>query len=165
MKDLTEAQISELESQVRQGDSDNKYFKRVQAVCWLSQGRTVLEVMEFSGFSRTYVFRLRAKYEAKGLEGLRSNYVGSNYRKLSYAEEAAALEKLSKVAESGKFVRAQELSKQMESITGVCYQIDAFYRLLWRHNWRKVMPRGKHPRAADEAACEAVKKLTLRSDS
>jgi len=36
------------------------------------------------------------------------------------------------------------------------------YDLLARHGWRKVMPRGKHPKQADEATQEASKKLTPR---
>ena len=34
------------------------------------------------------------------------------------------------------------------------------YMLLKRHGWRKVMPRAKHPKKADEEVIQASKKLT-----
>jgi hypothetical protein len=35
--------------------------------------------------------------------------------------------------------------------------------LLERHDWRMVMPRGKHPKKASEAEIEASKKLKLNT--
>ena len=37
------------------------------------------------------------------------------------------------------------------------------YRVLKRHEWRKVMPRARHPKSAGPEAIEASKKLTLQS--
>jgi transposase len=88
------------------------------------------------------------------------HYVGSNYRKLSYDEEAETLAQLA-VEVEGKCMRARDVLELFESKTGVTYAKDAFYRLLHRHGWRKVMPRGQHPKAADEETREAAKKLTL----
>ena len=161
MKHYTKEQVKELETAVREGDSDNKYFKRLQAVSWRAGGRTIKEIAELSGYNRSSVLRLCANYMQGGLKALRAQYVCNN-RKLSYADEAATLEKLSESATVGKYVRASELLQQFEAITGVSYQIDAFYRLLWRHGWRKVMPRGQHPKKASDEAIEASKKLTLR---
>ena len=39
------------------------------------------------------------------------------------------------------------------------------YRVLHRHNWRKVMPRSKHPNKASEEVIEASKKLIPESKS
>lgn len=41
------------------------------------------------------------------------------------------------------------------SYTGRVY----VYNVLKRHGWRKKMPRSRHPKAADQEACEASKKL------
>jgi len=37
------------------------------------------------------------------------------------------------------------------------------YMLLARHNWRKVMPRGQHPKKASETEIEVSKKLRLNT--
>jgi transposase len=160
MKEYTNSQRIELEEQLKRRDIGSKFLRRIQAVYWRKQGRTLREVAELSGYSLRTVFRLCGAYEERGLEGLRSHCVGSNNRKLSHEAEAAVLEKLSVEAVGGISVRASELLKRFEELAGVSYNIDAFYRLLHRHGWRKVMPRGQHPKAADEETREAAKKLT-----
>jgi len=160
MKGFTKEQKLELEQQVRQGNADNKLFKKVQVVNWRAQGRSIDEIVELSGLSCATVFRACAAYRSGGVGSLRERYAG-NYRKLSFAEEAAALDKLSVGAGIGKYVRVKELLRQFEELTGVTYHMNAFYLLLHRHGWRKVAPRGQHPKAADKASCEDAKKLTI----
>lgn len=36
------------------------------------------------------------------------------------------------------------------------------YRVLWRHGWRKVMLRSKHPKKASEEVIEASKKSSKK---
>jgi len=159
MKRFTVAQEQELAEQLKQGTTDRRFYKRVQAIYWRTQGRKWKEIAEYSGLRESTLWELCASYRKEGLNGLRSHYVCNN-RKLSYADEAAALEKLAEKANVGKYVRASDLSERFKEITGVSYQIDAFYRLLWRHGWRKVKPRGQHPKKASDEAIEASKKLT-----
>jgi len=161
MKRYTNEQVAELEKAVRSGEADINFFKRVQVVYWRSQRRSMKEVAGISGYSESGILWLCSEYRRAGLDALRSKSKCNN-RKLSYADEAATLEKLSECATVGKYVRASELLQQFEALSGVSYQIDAFYRLLWRHGWRKVMPRGQHPKKASDEAIETSKKLTLR---
>jgi len=159
MKHFTVEQANELQVAVCHGDTDSKFFRRVQSVYWRSQGRKLADVASLSGYSEPSIIRLCAKYRSGGLNALRAQYETNN-RKLSFAEEEAALNALAGVAAVGRYMRVQELLTQFAEKTGVTYQIDAFYRLLWRHGWRKVMPRGQHPKKASEEAIEASKKLT-----
>jgi len=163
MKRFTKEQRDELEQEVKRGDVDITYFKRLQAVCWRAQERSLGEAASLSGFSVNTVLRLSRNYQTGGLEALRSKYVGSNNRKLSYAAEAQYLEKIMKVTENSSFIRAQDLLVLFERISRESYNINSFRCLLRRHGWRKVVPRSKHPAAADEETCEAAKKLTLMS--
>ena len=165
MRRFTNEQKVELEQEVRRGDADNTYFKRVQAACWRAQGRSLSEASGLSGFSVNTVLRLSRNYQNGGFESLRSKYVGSNNRKLSYAEEALCLEKIMRVTEKSEFVRADQLLLLFERISHQSYSLNSFRCLLRRHGWRKVLPRPKHPEAADEETCEAAKKLTLWSKS
>jgi transposase len=50
----------------------------------------------------------------------------------------------------GKFVRIAEMQQKFKGKTGVTYKSSGFYKLLKRHDWRKVMPRGKHPKKSRE---------------
>jgi len=159
MRKYTDEQKNELEAQVKRGDSDIRFFKRVQAVYWRAHGQTAHKVKELSGYSSRALCDLCKAYADRGLDGLRPRPAGSNNRKLTYEQEAAVLAELSSEI-GGRCVRAFELSELFKEKAGVGYGIHAFYRLLHRHGWRRVMPRGQHPKAADEETCEAAKKLT-----
>jgi len=120
------------------------------------------DVAKLMQVSKSTVGRVCAAYKLQGLKGLDFQYKGGNSRKLPEAEEKRILSDLGVDAASGQFVRVSELLAKFEAASGVHYEYTAFYYLLRRHNWRKVVPRGRHPKAADEATCEAAKKLTLR---
>jgi transposase len=165
MERFTKEQKDELAQEVKRGDGDITYFKRVQAVCWRTQGRSIREAARLSGFSVNTVLRLSRNYQKGGLEALRSKYVGSNNRKLSYAAEALYLEKILRVTDKSSFLRVKDLLVLFERISQESYSIDSFRCLLLRHGWRKVVPRPKHSEAADKETCEAVKKLTITSKS
>jgi transposase len=160
MKKFTTKEIETLSKQIAQGDKDSRYYRRVQAVYWRSQGRNNQEVISLSGFGTTSIVRFCNQFQKYGLEGLRSHYAGPNNRKLSHEEEAAILEKLISGASVGKYVRGVELLKQFEELSGISYHINGFYALIHRHGWRKLMPRGQHPKKANDEAIEASKKLT-----
>ncbi len=164
MKKFSEEQKRELAEAVESCEANDRYFKRVQAVYWRAMGRKLKDVADFSGYNERNISRLCADYMAKGLKGLRTKSK-CNYRKMSYEAETEVLAKLSEGAGTGKYVRVAELLKQFEEISKVTYQIDAFYRLLWRHGWRKVMPRGQHPKKASDEDIESSKKLTSHSSS
>jgi transposase len=161
MKTFSAEQLLELGSASLHGCSDIKFFKRVQAVSFLAQGLSASTVSELCGFSCQSLYRLKAAFLAHGLDALRSHYVGSNNRYLSVEQESAILDELANTALSGQFIRVCEIKTLFESLAGVSYQLDAIYRILRRHGWRKVKPRGRHPKGADEASCEDAKKLTL----
>jgi transposase len=160
MKAFTENQIAELKSVVDHGDDDSRYFKKVQAIYWRTQGRRWKEIVELSGIQQSTLWYACRLYRESGLDALRPHYAGSRYRKLTFEEEEAVLDKLLNSACVGKYVRASDLVVEFEAISGVSYQKDAFYRVLRRHGWRKKMPRGQHPKKASDEAIEASKKLT-----
>jgi transposase len=161
MKIFTEEDRVALSEEEKRKGIESAYLRRLQAMRWLAEERNIDEVSLLSGYSQSSLRRLRLQYERNGIKGLRSHYVGSNNRKLSYEKEAEILAKLSDGAASGQYVRGIELLKQFIQLSGgIGYQIDAFYRLLHRHGWRKLMPRGQHPKKANDEAIEASKKLT-----
>ena len=56
-------------------------------------------------------------------------------------------------------VTAQDIKRAFDEVRGKDTGRGYIYMLLERHGWRKVMPRSKHPKAANEEACEVSKKL------
>jgi len=150
----------EIERLLRNKEISGQHMRHLQIAKWKMEGRSTQEVAELSGLSERSVRRIWADYRTKGIDRMQPQYTGKNRMKMSYEAEEAALQECAAEANEGKYLRVAELQERFEAITGVQYHLHVFYRLLERHNWRKVVPRGKHPKAADSAACEAAKKLT-----
>ena len=113
--------------------------------------------------SERKVARLISEYKKQGLEEfMRSKYVGGNHRSLSEAEEKEILAPFEKMADEGHMVTAQEIKKVFDKRIGKDTGRGYIYMLLKRHGWRKIMPRTKHPKKADEEAIQASKKLTIQ---
>ena len=98
-----------------------------------------------------------------GVDALKSKNKGGNNRHLSFKDEEKAIADFAEKAKEGKFVRVSEMQEEFSKRTGVSYSTNAFYDLLHRHGWRKVKPRGRHPKKASDEAIETSKKLTLLS--
>jgi len=108
------------------------------------------------------VSQLCAEYAKVGLEEYTRNKFGGNHRALTNEEEAEILEGFSQKAEKGEVVTVREIKDELDKKRGKDTGKGYVYNVLARHNWRKVMPRSKHPKAADAATVEASKKLTPR---
>lgn len=124
-------------------------------------GVSIAETARRMNCSARTVARLAAEYRKLGLEEfMRNKYVGGNHRSLSEEEEKGILAQFEKIAEEGHVVTAQDIKKAFDERIGKDTGRGYIYMLLKRHGWRKVMPRAKHPRKADEEAIEASKKIT-----
>jgi len=137
--------------------------KRLQIVAWMLEGVDVDEVSERSGKSRSQVYAIYKQYRDEGAEKLKSKNKGGNNRYLSFADEAEYLKEFSEKASKGEFVRVEEMHKQFEEKSKQTYCVNAFYEMLHRHGWRKVKPRGRHPKKASDETIEVSKKLTQLS--
>lgn len=140
---------------------NKRLSKKLMVLIHRFSGKGIEETAKETGYSISQVKRLTAEYKKVGLEEfLRCKYEG-HHRTLSIEEEKEILSRFEKKAEAGQIVTAQEIKKEFDKRigkdTGRCY----IYMLLARHQWRKVMPRAKHPKKADEAAINASKKLTI----
>ena len=108
-----------------------------------------------------YAYRRRVckRYKEQGLEELIRNKYTSHRRALTEEKEKEILGRFEKAAEAGQEVTAKEIKAAFDEVRGKNTGSGYIYMLLKRHGWRKVMPRSKHPKAANEEACEASKKL------
>ena len=78
-------------------------------------------------------------------------------------EEAAILEPFQKKAESGQMINVSEIKEAYEKAVGHKIGNGQIYRVLHRQEWRKVLPRSRHPKRASEEVIETSKKLTPES--
>lgn len=140
---------------------EKRASKKLAVLLVRFSGISIAETARRMNCSARTVARLTAEYKQLGLEEfMRNKYVGGNHRSLSEAEENEILARFEKMAEEGHIVTAQDIKKAFDERIGKDTGRGYIYMLLKRHGWRKVMPRAKHPKKADEEAIEASKKLT-----
>lgn len=161
---MKEFKISEEEYQAilkaEKETHDKRQSKKLQILILRYKGKTNTEVAEIMGLSSARIRGIIKEYEAQGLEEfLRCKY-GGNHRSMSYEEEEELLAPFRKKAEAGQIVSGQEIKKVFDEKIGKDTGRGYVYMMLARHNWRKVMPRPKHPKKADDEAVNASKKLT-----
>jgi transposase len=123
--------------------------------------RPAEEIAAQLGVSRPFVAKISSLYKRFGPQGIET--VGPGGRRneyLSKDEEVAFLTPFIERAAQGEIVTAKVIKQAFEQRLG--YEVDesTIYRLLQRHQWRKVVPRPLHPEADPEAQ-EAFKKTSV----
>ena len=143
----------------RRANRDKRVERRLNVLEMLSLGREAGETASVTGFHRDYVYKLSAKYRKGGIEAITGNHYRGNRRNLPATEEEKILEPFRAAAEQGQVVEVSAIREAYERACGRNVGNSQIYRVLKRHGWRKVMPRSRHPRKADDEAIDASKKL------
>ena len=144
---------------------NQRFYKRLLAVALRGEGESNEKIAQITGFNQKYVSQLVSLYVNHGLEKLASDErKGGNRRNMSNEEELEFLESYREKAEKGQIITVREMSNSYyEKLGKTCKK--GIYYLLHKHNWRKIMPRGKHPKKASDEEIESSKKLTLSSEN
>ena len=82
---------------------------------------------------------------------------------MNFEEEAAILAPFREKAEKGEIIDVKEIKAAYQAAVDHPISVAQIYYVLHRHGWRKVMPRSRHPKKADDATIEASKKLSPES--
>ena len=147
---INEEQVAELQA-ARKKNKNKNVERRLQALVLYATGMKNEEIGIRCGYSPTHVGKLAGKYCTKGLEAVAVDHRRSNNWNMSFEEETAFLAPFVKAAEAGQIVTVKEIRISYEQKIGKELKgRSQIYDLLERHGWRKVMPRGKHPRQASE---------------
>jgi hypothetical protein len=86
---------------------------------------------------------------------------GGNYHNMTFEEEELFLKSHLDDAEAGMIISVPKLHEEYNNIVGKITPPSTFYRLLKRHNWRKVLPDTRHPKG-DPTLQEDFKKKHLK---
>lgn len=87
-------------------------------------------------------------YNRQGVEAIETpGKGGRRHGYLSLAEEKEFLAQFIDSAKKGVITTASKIKRVLEEKIGQTVHPTTIYRLLERHEWRKVMPRSHHPDA------------------
>ena len=160
--EFTEEQIQEL-TKAAKANKKKDVDRRLRALLMRAKGNTLAEVAQATGYSFSNITKLVRTYRAGGVSAIVENHYGGNHRNMSYEEETRLLKPFEKKAEAGQMVEVSEMKAAYQEAVGHSIGSAQIYYVLRRHNWRKVMPRSKHPKKASEEVIETSKKLTIKS--
>lgn len=138
---------------------DKHVSRRLRILMLRYEGHKVSEIATMVGMRINSISQLCRRYREQGLEEFARIKYTSHRHALSEEKEKEILGKFEKAAEAGQEVTVAAIKAAFDEERGKDTGRGYIYMLLKRHNWRKVMPRSKHPKAASEEACEASKKL------
>ena len=138
-------------------------FQRIQCVLIRATlGSTAAEIARLLGWSTSTVHVIHSRwakegdaiFDLKAKGGRRNQY-------LSVEEEGGFLQPFLAKAEAGGILNALEIKAAFEALVGRPVAKTTIYRMLARWDWRKIVPRPRHPKA-DPAAQAAFKKTRNR---
>lgn len=159
---FSEAEIEEI-VKARRENKDKRAEARLKALEMRARSIKASEIAEVTGFHSAYVSQLAAKYKKFGIEAISGNHYGGNHRNMSLEEEAAILAPFREKAEKGQIIEVKEIQAAYQAKVDHPVSDTQIYFVLHRHGWRKIMPRSRHPKKADDATIEASKKLSPES--
>jgi transposase len=114
------------------------------------------------GASKSLVQKMVSRYNREGPQAIEIKSCGGRYHEyLSVEEEEKFLTPFFQQAERGELTTVREIQSAYEEQVGNSVHETTIYRLLERHNWRKLLPRSVHPKA-DVQAQEDFKKNSQR---
>lgn len=116
------------------------------------------EAGKISGVNHDTVNKIVVRYKAEGIEAIVGKRHHGGKRYMTPEEEKAFLAQFRSEGESGKVIEVTDIHMAFQKAVGHPVTRDAIYYLLKKHGWRKVMPRGRHPKKASAEAIEAYKK-------
>lgn len=139
-------------------------FQRLQCL-WLraKEGLSTEAIARTVGFSVSHVRRIWSDYMRGGLAGAQGRPKGGRrHQNLTVAQEQAVLTPLKQEAQAGRLVTVRGFQLRYERQVGHAVPPSTVYRLLARHQWRRVQPRPKHPKDNPQARA-AFKKTSGQS--
>jgi transposase len=139
-------------------------FQRIQCV-WLRAclRLSASEVAVAIGWHPNSVKKLQARYFLEGESALGVSKSGGRYRQnMTLEEEVSFLAPFFERAAVGGVIVANEVKAAYEREVGRKVPKSTIYRMLDRHDWRKIVPRPRHPQK-DPSEQEAFKKTSRQS--
>ncbi len=154
------ATISALADRLKRANSHAEY-QRIQCVLIRATlGSTAREIAQLLGWSTATVHVIHSRYAKEG-EALFDlvGRGGRHHQHLSVEQETQLLAPFTQKAKAGGILHVSEIKRALEQQVGSTVAASTVYRMLDRHDWRKVVPRPRHPKA-DVQAQGAFKKTS-----
>jgi len=138
-------------------------YRRMEAVALRGEGKTNEEIGLVTGFHSDWVSKLVSNFCNYGINALLTDgRCGGNHKNLTREQEEKILKEFEESASKGQLITPNEIKKRYDEAVGHETKPSFIYSVLKRHDWRKIMPRSKHPNKASDEVIATSKKLTMK---
>ena len=159
---ITKEQAAEIRNIIKAYEKTSA-FRKLQAVMLIGEVESVQAAAKATLYHPTWVYEIVKQFCTQTFdEFVEEGRGGKNHRNLTDEQESEILSKFEKQAMEGHVVSLAEVKKEYERVRGKDTANSTFYAFLDRMGWRRVMPRGQHPKKASDEVIETSKKLTFR---
>jgi len=155
-----EGSIIDIEAVLKQCKDCGEY-RRIQCIhlAMLYPYMPAKEIAKITLYSKNHVLIIHSNYRKNGLEGLFDNRGGRHRENMSFAQEQELLKPFEEESSKGSLIVADRVKKAYEEKVGREVAESTIYRLLNRHDFRKIVPYRRHKKA-DKEAQEIFKKTS-----
>jgi len=157
--EISQEEVNEIEK-ARRKNKDKTIDRWLEVLQLHAAGKNRAEISEKTGYKKQYITELVGEYRREGLIEFSKKQYKGNRRNMSVEEEKEFLETYKREAERGQIIEVSAIEKAYVEKVGHTIGGSQIYYVLARHDWRKVMPRSRHPNKASDEEIEASKKLT-----
>jgi len=161
---ITEQEYNEIKA-LSKANKNKRVEKRLQVILLRYEGKKDTEIAEKLGYTRKHISKLCADFKNQGATAYGKHKYGGNSQAVDTEKEKEILDRFREKAEAGQVVTAADIKRAFDEYRGKDTGRGYIYMLLDRHEWRMVMPRGKHPQKASEETIAVSKKLKKNSTS
>jgi len=158
---ITKSDSRKIRKRMKRHRKNVTVHNRLKAVALRGEGKSYKEIAKIVELSESRISYLVSLYSNNGIETLATDRrKGGNHKNLDYEQENQILKEFEAAAFKGEIVAVNEIKKKYDEVLGRETKPSFIYAVLKRHGWRKVMPRGAHPKKASDEEIDSLKKLT-----
>ena len=132
---------------------DLNSYKRVQCIYFRAKFDYSADLItKITGYKLQTVRNIHSSFLKYGLQALEINQKGGrNHELLSIKQEKKLIQEFEQKAKDGGIIEISKIHTAYENTVGKKIPRSTTYRMLDRHNWRKITPRPTHPKSSVEA--------------
>ena len=110
----------------------------------------VAEIGKITQYSESSVNRIHAEYRKNGMKSIKENRGGRHRENLTLEQEAELLSRFEESSSLGQVSEISRIKAEYEAIAGKKVDKTVIYRMLRRHEFRKIVPYQRHKKGDPE---------------
>ena len=119
----------------------------------------VEEIGKIRQYSESSVNRIHGEYRKNGMKSIKENRGGRHRENLTLRQEAELLSRFEETSSLGQVSEISRIKAEYETMAGKKVDKTVIYRMLHRHEFRKIVPYQRHKKGDPEKQ-EAFKKTS-----